>query len=111
MKGKRTSSTWRRFALGLPYAWLLAFFFVPFLIVLKISLSQTAVAQPPYTPVLDFLAGWPGLKAFFAALSLDNYRLLGSDPLYLLSYVKSIEIAAFSTLMTSAPRSASSMVP
>ena len=35
----------------------------------------------------------------FAALSADNYRLLASDPLYLLSYVKSIEIAAFSTLI------------
>ena len=33
------------------------------------------------------------------ALSLENYTLLGSDPLYLLSYLKSIEIAAFSTLM------------
>jgi hypothetical protein len=61
MKGKRTRSAWQRFPLGLPYAWLLAFFLVPFLIVLKISLSQTAVAQPPYTPVLDLFAGWPGL--------------------------------------------------
>ena len=74
----------------IPYAWLLAFFLLPFLIVLKISLSQTAIAQPPYTPVLDLAAGWQGVKAFFAALSLDNYRLLGSDPLYLLSYVKSV---------------------
>jgi hypothetical protein len=49
--------------------------------------------------VLDLFAGWPGLKAFFAALSLDNFRLLASDPLYLLSYVKSVEIAAFSTLI------------
>jgi putrescine transport system permease protein len=99
MKRPEKHSAWRRFALGLPYAWLLAFFLVPFLIVLKISLSQTEVAQPPYTPVLDILAGWPGLKAFIAAFSFDNYRLLASDPLYVLSYVKSIEIAAFSTLI------------
>jgi putrescine transport system permease protein len=83
----------------IPYAWLLAFFLVPFLIVLKISLSQTAIAQPPYVPVLDLAAGWVGLKTFFAALSLDNYVLIGSDPLYLLSYMKSVEIAAFSTLL------------
>jgi len=82
-----------------PYVWLLAFFLVPFLIVLKISLSQTAIAQPPYTPVLDLAAGWQGVKAFAAGLSLDNYGLLGSDPLYVLSYVKSVEIAAFSTLI------------
>ena len=99
MKRREKPSAWQRFALGLPYAWLLAFFLVPFLIVLKISLSQSAVAQPPYTPVLDVLAGWPGVKAFLAALSFDNYRLLASDPLYVLSYVKSIEIAAFSTLI------------
>jgi putrescine transport system permease protein len=72
---------------------------VPFLIVLKISFSQGAIALPPYTPVLDVTAGWHGIERFFAGLSFDNYRLLGSDPIYLLSYVKSLEIAAFSTLM------------
>ncbi len=90
---------WRRLVVRVPYAWLLAFFLVPFLIVLKISLSQTGIAQPPYAPVLDVAGGWQGLRAFVAALSLENYRLLASDPLYLLSYVKSVQIAAFSTLM------------
>jgi putrescine transport system permease protein len=89
----------RKLVVALPYAWLLLFFLVPFLIVLKISLSQSAIAQPPYAPVLDFATGWHGIVRFFAGLSLDNYRLLGSDALYLLSYVKSLEIAAFSTLM------------
>jgi putrescine transport system permease protein len=88
-----------RLVVRIPYAWLLLFFFVPFLIVLKISLSQTAIAQPPYTPVFDLSAGWQGLRDFVAGLSLDNYRFLGSDPLYILSYVKSLEIAAFSTLL------------
>ena len=36
-----------------PYLWLAIFFLAPFVIVLKISLSQTALAQPPYVPVLD----------------------------------------------------------
>ena len=36
-----------RIVLWLPYAWLVAFFLLPFLIVLKISLSQSAIAQPP----------------------------------------------------------------
>jgi putrescine transport system permease protein len=99
MKQQQSPSAWRRFAIGFPYAWLLAFFLLPFLIVLKISLSQTAIAQPPYTPLLDLAAGWPGLMVFYNGLSLENYALLGSDPLYLLSYMKSIEIAAFATLM------------
>jgi putrescine transport system permease protein len=67
--------------------------------VLRISLSQPALAQPPYTPLFNLLAGWHGITAFFGALSLDNYALIGADPLYLLSFVKSVEIAAFSTLL------------
>jgi len=88
-----------RLVVILPYAWLAAFFLAPFLIVLKISLSQTALAQPPYLPVVDLAAGWQGLKDFFTALSPDNYRLLISDSLYLGSYLRSLTIAAFSTLM------------
>ena len=99
MKRHHGRSFWQSLVVRIPYLWLLAFFLVPFLIVLKISLSQTAIAQPPYVPVLDLAAGWPGLQAFFAALSFDNYVLIGSDPLYLLSYAKSVEIAAFSTLI------------
>jgi putrescine transport system permease protein len=89
----------QKLVVAIPYLWLIAFFLVPFLIVLKISLSQGAIALPPYTPVLNLAAGWRGIENFLAGLSFDNYRLLGSDPLYLLSYVKSLEIAAFSTLM------------
>jgi putrescine transport system permease protein len=99
MRQRQGASFWRQLVLRIPYAWLIVFFLVPFLIVLKISLSETAIAQPPYTPVLDLAAGWHGIVAFFAGLSLDNYVLLGSDPLYVLSYVKSVEIAAFSTLL------------
>ena len=83
---------------ALPYLWLIAFFLVPFLIVLKISLSQTAIAQPPYTPTLDLAAGWEGLKAFLGQLSFSTYGLLLQDDLYLLSYLKSLQIAALSTL-------------
>jgi putrescine transport system permease protein len=75
------------------------FFLVPFLIVLKISLSQTAIAQPPYTPVFDFSEGFEGLRRFISALSLDNYRFIGTDWLYLASYLKSLEVAAVSTLI------------
>ena len=99
MKPSQEHSFWQKLVVGFPYAWLAAFFLVPFLIVLKISLSQTAIAQPPYTPLFDLTAGLTGLRHFLAGLSLDNYAFLGSDPLYILSYVKSVEIAAFSTLM------------
>ena len=63
----------------------------------KISLSQSIIAQPPYTPVFDIEAGWRGLVDFLAALSLDNYATLVSDGLYASSYLKSLEVAAIST--------------
>ena len=81
MSRSRKISFMAKLVVRIPYLWLLAFFLVPFLIVLKISLSQTAIAQPPYVPVFDLAAGWPGLRNFFSALSLDNYVFLGSDPL------------------------------
>ena len=88
-----------RFAILAPYAWLVAFFLLPFLIVAKISLSQTAIAQPPYLPVFDPGAGWEGLKAFLAALSLDSYVSIAGDSLYLWSYLKSLTVATLSTLI------------
>jgi putrescine transport system permease protein len=96
---RRTPSWGGRLVVLVPYLWLGAFFLVPFLIVLKISLSHTAVAQPPYAPVLDPAAGWNGLRDFLAALSLENYAFIGSDWLYLASYLKSLEVAAGSTLL------------
>src|SRR6185312_17567515 len=81
----------------LPYVWLGVFFLAPFVIVLKISLSQTALAQPPYLPVFDLSAGLQGLKSFFGGLSLDTYGLIASDSIYLFSYLKSLEVAAVST--------------
>ena len=86
-------------AVGAPYLWLIGFFLVPFLIVVKISLSETAIAQPPYTPVLDIAAGWQGIRDFVAGLSFANYVTLAGDDLYLFSYLKSLKVAAVSTAM------------
>ena len=86
-----------RIAAIAPYLWMLLLFLVPFLFVLKISLSQTAIAQPPYVPVFDLTQGFAAIKAAFAALSLDNFRLLFSDSLYLASYLRSLVVAAVST--------------
>jgi putrescine transport system permease protein len=83
----------------IPGLWLAALFFVPFLIVLKISLSETADTQPPYMPVFDPAAGWQGVKGFLAALSFENYGRLFSDSLYFASYLRSLQIAAVSTLL------------
>ncbi len=99
-KSDNTRRSWGAHLVALvPYLWLVVFFLVPFLIVLKISLSHTEIAQPPYLPVFDPAAGWEGLKALFAALSFENYAFIASDWLYLASYLKSLEVAAGSTAL------------
>jgi len=83
-----------------PYVWLLALFLVPFIIVLKISLSDTALAIPPYTPTLDLSAGWAGLKDFFSKLDFENFIFLTTDDLYWRAYVSSLKIALIATFAT-----------
>src|SRR6056297_468821 len=91
----------RRFLLiAVPYLWLVALFLIPFLIVLKISLSDIALARPPYMPQLDLSAGWEGIRSFFAALDFENFRFLTTDDLYWKAYLSSLQIALISTLLT-----------
>src|ERR1700684_1465431 len=97
MSARRIFTRPARLAAIAPYLWMVLFFLVPFGFVLKISLSQTAIAQPPYLPVFDLTQGLAGIKAAFAALSLDNFRLLVTDDLYVLSYLRSLIVAAVST--------------
>lgn len=76
---------------GIPYLWLLLFFLLPFGIVLKISVAEPIIAQPPFTP----LFGPDGsLQA-----TLDNYRFLLEDSLYLIAYLNSLKLAGISTLL------------
>jgi putrescine transport system permease protein len=91
----------RRLALiALPYAWLLALFLVPFGIVLKISLSDIALAIPPYTPTLDLTEGWAGLKSFVSQLDFENFTFLTTDDLYWKAYLSSLQIAVIATVLT-----------
>jgi putrescine transport system permease protein len=81
--------------ISVPYLWLLVFFAIPFLIVLKISFSKLAIAMPPYTPVLEYVDNAVSLK-----LNLTNYIGLFTDSQYVQAYLSSIKIAAISTLLT-----------
>ncbi|MGE0421374.1 MAG: ABC transporter permease [Reyranellaceae bacterium] len=70
---------------GPPFAWLLLFFFAPFVIVAAISLGQNAPDSAP--PVA--MTG-----------TVRNYAFLLSDALYLDAYLSSLRIAAISTALT-----------
>ncbi len=89
----------RSFVIAVPYLWLLVLFLVPFLIVLKISMSQDVIAQPPYSPLLDLSQGWAGFKDFISQLNFDNYGyVLSWDNEFLEAYGSSLVIASLSTV-------------
>ena len=96
-QSRRLFSRPARLAAIFPYVWMTLFFLLPFLFIVKISLSQTAIAQPPYTPVIDLAQGWAGIRAALAELTFDNFRLLASDNLYVLSYLRSLVVALVAT--------------
>jgi putrescine transport system permease protein len=89
----------QRLVVLIPYLWLAVFFLVPFLIVFRISISQSELAQPPYVPIFDPFAGLAGLRDFLSQLSFKNYARLAADWLYLSSYLRSVGIALVSTLI------------
>ena len=97
MSGRRIFTRPARLAALAPYLWMVLFFLVPFGFVLKIAMSQTAIAQPPYVPVFDLAAGWEKFSAALGSLSVENFKLLTSDNLYILSYVRSLIVALTST--------------
>jgi putrescine transport system permease protein len=85
----------QRLVISLPYLWLLVFFMLPFVIVLKISLADVLLGRPPYTPLWQYLED----STLQIQLHLDNYRRLWEDPLYSIAYLKSLKIAGISTLV------------
>ena len=84
----------RGFVIGIPYLWSILFFAIPFVIVLKISFSETQLAMPPYAPLIE----WLGEQAFAIKLHFANFTFLLKDPLYTRAYLTSLEIAGVSTV-------------
>ena len=85
----------KRLGISLPYLWLAIFFLLPFLIVLKISLSEPILGLPPYTPLLT----WRDDTTLQLSLNLGNYALVGEDMLYLGAFFNSLKVALLSTIL------------
>jgi putrescine transport system permease protein len=83
----------RRAVLALPYAWLVLFFLVPFLISLKISVAESVIGIPPYSALIDASGG-----SWRLDLSGESYSRLVSDDLYAVAYLNAIKFAAVSTV-------------
>jgi putrescine transport system permease protein len=87
---RRTDRTWRQVTIAIPYLWLFVFFLLPFAIILKISLADPIIAQPPFTPTFDAQGA--------LSVTLDNFLFLLTDKLYALTYVKSVLLAMAATV-------------
>jgi putrescine transport system permease protein len=85
------SMTWRRVAVAIPYLWLLVFFLLPFAIILKISLADPIIAQPPFTSTFNEQGG--------LSVTLDNFLFLLTDKLYAITYLKSVLMALAATVL------------
>ena len=82
-----------RFAvIAIPYAWLIAFFLIPFLVVARISVSEMET-----TKLKDIVEWKDGTLAF--SLKFGNYLLLAQDDLYLRTYGSSLLFAAVTTVL------------
>ena len=91
--GVNSGRNWgRKFVIAVPYIFLVAFFSLPFLVVLKISVSESTGAD--FKDLIDYVDGTLSLH-----LRLANYELLGTDSLYLKTYLSSVFYAAINTII------------
>ncbi len=95
----------RRFVIGVPYLWLLVFFVLPFLILLRISVTDMGNGVDPFAPLIDSASG-----AWHLILKYDNYVSIFRNPgegasagwgntLYLDAYRTSLKYAFLTTLL------------
>ncbi|HEX9792050.1 MAG TPA: ABC transporter permease subunit [Kiloniellales bacterium] len=81
--------------IAIPYLWLLLFFLVPFVIVLKISFASMMFAQPPFSPLFE----WVEDAELSIRITISNFQFLTEDSLYWYGYLNSLKIAAISTVL------------
>ncbi len=91
----RLQTAWQTVIVFVPYFWLLLFFLAPFFIVLKISLAESLIAIPPFSPLIEFTED--GLLTI--RLIFENYSYLWEDDLYVKTYVNSLKISTISTIL------------
>jgi len=89
----RVGFSGRALVIAIPILWLLVFFLAPFWVVATISLSEAAIARPPYLPIWEWKDGILNLS-----LNFGNFLFLIEDALYYSAYLNSLKIAAFSTI-------------
>ncbi len=82
----------RSAVIGVPYGWLLAFFLLPFLVVLRISFSEMENVR-----FKELLAYQDGVLQL--TLKVSNYLFILQDELYVATYLSSLKYAAITTAL------------
>ena len=99
---KISSSKGRRFVISVPYVWLLVFFALPFLILLRISVTDMGSGIDPFAPLIDTSG-----QTWRLVLQLQNYIAIfstaesgtGGQTIYISAFQTSLKYAAFTTLL------------
>ncbi len=86
---------WKAVVVFVPFFWLLVFFLAPFFIILKISLAESLIASPPFSPLFE----WAEDGVMSIRIIFDNYSYLWEDELYLNTYLSSLKISTISTVI------------
>ena len=82
----------KRSVIGIPYIFLIVFFSLPFLVVLKLSVSEADGIH--YEDLTSYVDGIVNIK-----IKLSNYIFLSTDPLYVETYWSSIKFATINTVI------------
>lgn len=106
---KRRLRPGRKITIGIPFVWLILFFLLPFLVVVKISLAEQDISIPPFTPLFDENGSlhivWQNYKDIFVDFWASVTAILsGQDSsavpnTYVLTYWLSVKTALSTTLI------------
>ena len=95
----------RRWVIGVPFVWLLIFFVVPFLILLRISVTDMGNGVDPFAPVVQAIEG-----SLHISLKYQNYLsifeqandqgvMTAGETIYMLAYLTSVKFALWTTIL------------
>jgi putrescine transport system permease protein len=96
----------RRFVIAVPYVWLLVFFVLPFLILLRISVTDMGNGVDPFAPLVEAVSGsWRIMLRYqnYASIFIDSGQ--GADAgglgntIYMQAYKTSLKYAFLTTLL------------
>jgi putrescine transport system permease protein len=94
-----------RFVIGVPYLWLVLFFVAPFLILVRISVTDMGNGVDPFAPLMTAVDGvWHILLKYHNYLSIvgepgDDGVMVWGQTIYIEAYITSVKYAFWTTVL------------